>query len=272
MSVLAVLSVFAAPAVAATPAMVTTTNGEVKVVKAGKADTAPAAPFLLTDDMTLELGSGAQAVLLYNGTAKRVLGPATTSTKQMEGGKAVSGAGKTGSMLDDLLSVQHSQAQAGAHRGGIQLHRPVPGTDVLAVQDIRWACEKCGEQEVEIVDFLEGETVWTGKGTGAVTYDGPALTGDSYQIVIGDERFTIYVADAEKKKLLEQATEAAEGSDDAVADDAAAALSVKTALYTHVGFPTEALYLVDSAIAKNPGDASLIALRDGLETKLFSNE
>jgi hypothetical protein len=257
---------------AATPAMVTTTNGEVKLVKEGKADTAPAAPFLLTEDMQLQLGNGAHAVVLYNGTAKRVLGPATTSTKTMEGGKAVSGAGKAGSMLDDLLAVQHSQAQAGAHRGGIQLHRPVPGTDVVAVKDIRWACEKCGEQEVQVVDFLAGETVWTGKGTGSVAYDGPALTGDTYQIAVGDERFTIYIANAEKRKLLDQATEAAEGSDDGVADDAAAALSVKTALYTHVGFPTEALYLVDAAIAEKPDDASLVALRDGLEAKLFPNE
>lgn len=255
----------------AAPAMVTTTNGEVKLVQEGKTDMAPATPFLLHDGMELKLGEGAQAVLLFNGTAKRLVGPTSASTSDVEGGKAVSGAGKDGSMLDELLSVQHSQAVAGAHRGGVELKRPVPGGDLLALKEIRWSCEKCGEQTVELVDFLEGETVWSGKGTGSVMYDGPALTGDSYQIAVGDERFTVYVAGDGKKQKLAQAKEAAKGPIAMLekGDDKVGATSVLTGLYAHIGLESEALYLVDARMAEHPGEAGYAAIRDGLEQRTF---
>ncbi|MCB9677299.1 MAG: hypothetical protein H6737_19465 [Alphaproteobacteria bacterium] len=268
---LALLGVLCLSAHAA-PAMVTTTNGDVRlVVDGGKADPAPATPFLLKDGMQLKLSAGAQAVLLYNGTAKRFVGPATATPSAVEGGKAVSGAGKSGSMLDELLAVQHSQAQAGAHRGGVQLVRPVPGGDILALKEIRWSCEACGEQTVEVVDFLEGQTVWTGKGTGAVSYAGPALTGDSYQIAVGDERFTVYVAGESKKKMLEKATEAAHDPIAALEknNDHVGATSVLTGLYAHIGLESEALYLIDAKLAEKPGDKGLLAIRDGLEQRTF---
>ncbi|MEZ4317524.1 MAG: hypothetical protein R3F61_08465 [Myxococcota bacterium] len=259
----------------ASPAMVTTTNGEVKLVlEDGKSDAAPATPFLLKDGMQLKLLAGSQAVVLYNGTAKRLVGPATASTSTVEGGKAVSGAGKSGSMLDELLSVQHSQAQAGAHRGGVELVRPVPGGDLLSLREIRWKCEACGEQKVEVVDFLEGETVWSSKGSGSVVYAGPELTGDTYQIAVGDERFTVYLAGEGKKKMLARAKEAAA---DPVAvleaqNDPVGATSVLTGLYALIGLESEALYLVDAKVAEHPDQSGYAAIRDGLEQRTFPSK
>jgi len=258
----------------AAPAMVTTTNGEVSLVEDGKSAAAPATPFLLKDGMELKLGTGAQAVVLYNGTAKRLVGPTTASTLTVEGGKAVSGMGKSGSMLDELLAVQHSQAKAGAHRGGVAMMRPVPGGDVLALQEIRWTCEDCGEQKVEVVDFLEGTTVWSGAGTGSVVYDGPTLKGVSYQIAVGDERFTIYIAGDEKREKLDkvkaamkQPIEMLEASNDVVGS-----YSVFTEIYTHIGLETDALYMVDERLATEPGNEGYVAIRDQLEQRTFPSK
>lgn len=248
----------------AAPAMVTTTQGEVSIAGAGPA---PAAPFLLDDGMELKLADGAQVVVLCDGTAKRLTGPSTLTRAQLTGGKAVSGAGKATSLLDDLLSVQHSQASAGAHRGGVVLTRPLAGGDVLGLQEIRWRCGACGEQTVEVVDFLEGETVWSGKGTGSVRYTGPDLAADSYQIAVGGERFTVYRANDGKRANLERAREAAAGPMASLKaeGDAVGEASVLTGLYVHIGLESDALWMADALAAKHPGDAGFAALVAGLE-------
>jgi len=259
-------------ALASTPAMVTTTHGEVVLLAAdGESSAAPAAPFLLKDGVRLKLGSGAQVVLLYGGTAKRLVGPTTTSVSEVEGGKAVQGAGASGSVLDELLNVHHSQAQAGAHRGGLLMVRPVPGGDLLNLGEIRWRCEGCGEQTVTVVDFLEDETVWTGKGTGSVRYGGPALTADTYQIGIGDEHFTIYLAGEGKRKMLDKVKlAAAEPIATLEADgDKVGATSVFTGLYSLIGLQSDALYLVDERIEKEPSEKGYTELRDALEARAF---
>jgi hypothetical protein len=259
----------ASTSASASPAMVTTTQGEVSVVSAGHAASAPPAPFLLAEGAELKLADGAQVVVLYDGTAKRLTGPATVSRASMTGGKAHSGAGRATSMLDDLLSVQHSQASAGAHRGGVALVRPLPGGDVLGLSTIRWRCDGCGEQVVEVVDFLEGHTVWTARGVGEVTYTGPALTGDSYQIAVGSERFTVYLADAGKRANLAKATQAATAPMEALRaqGDGVGEASVLSGLYAHIGLESDALWLLDSLAAKHPTEAGYAALAASLERR-----
>ena len=257
----------------AAPAMVTTTQGKVELVADGKIEAAPAAPFLFRDGMELRLGDGAAAVLLYDGAAKRLVGPTTATKDGLSGGGAVSGAGKHTSLLDEVLAVQHSQARAGAHRGGIQLLRPVPGGDVLALQEIRWKCDGCGPMSVEVVDFLEGTTLWSGKGEGLVAYDGPPLTGDGVQIAVGDERFTVYRADDAKRKNLERVQAAAVAPMQSLeaSKDEVGSTSVLAGLYVHIGLETEALYLADAAVRAHPDEAGFVQLRDGLEQRVFAS-
>lgn len=266
------LAVLPSIALASTPAMVTATTGEVKLVGNGQTEASPDAPFLLKDDQKLEIAEGAAAVLLFEGGATRVTGPATTTVASLSGGSAVKGAGSGASTLDGLLSVKSSMARAGAHRGGINLVRPVPGGDVLKVKEIRWACD-CGEQTVDIVDFIEGETVWTGKGTGSVVYDGPELSADSYQIAVGDEHFTVYRANGDKRKQFIAAQQTASTPMDAMvaSGDLAGGVSLLTGLYSHLGLDSEALYLVDGMIAKHPDDGGLVALRSSIEKRALPN-
>lgn len=254
----------AVPALAG-PALVTTVRGEVALGQGA----APDAPFLLEDGVELKLADGAQVVVLFDGTAKRLTGPSTVTRAALKGGGAVSGAGKASSMLDDLLSVQHSQATAGAHRGGVALVRPLAGGDVLALREIRWTCVGCGEQEVEVIDFLEGETLWTGRGTGSVAYTGPAPTSDSVQIAVGRERFTVYLANDGKRANLAKAEAAAKAPMEALRaeGDAVGAGSVLAGLYLHIGLASDALWLADGWVAKHPDEPGWAALRSELERR-----
>lgn len=257
----------------AAPAMVTTTQGRVELVADGKSEAAPAAPFLFRDGMELRLGDGAAAVLLYDGAAKRLVGPTTATKEGLSGGRAVSGAGKSTSLLDEVLAVQHSQAQAGAHRGGVELIRPVPGGDLLTLQEIRWRCDGCSPMSVEVVDFIAGTTLWSGEGAGTVVYDGPALTGDGVQIAIGDERFTVYRADDAKRKNLEKVRAAAVAPMQSLeaSKDGVGIVSVLTGLYVHIGLETDALYLADAAVIRHPGQLGFVQLREGLEQRVFAS-
>ena len=258
----------------ATPAMVTTTQGKVELVSDGKTEVAPAAPFLFRDGMVLTLSAGAEAVLLFDGAAKRLTGPTSATKESLSGGNVVSGAGPNTSLLDEVLAVQHSQAQAGAHRGGVVLRRPVPGGDVLDLKEIRWACDACGEQTVTVVDFLEGTTLWTGKGTGAVEYGGPPLADGGVQIAVGGERFTVYRADAVKRKNLDKVKAGASEPIRALEEtqDAVGSISVLTGLYVHIGLESDALYLADAAAKAHPDEPGFVGLRDGLEKRVFAGQ
>lgn len=252
----------------ATPAMVTTCKGEVRVQGS---DEALEAPFVLEDGQVLEVADGGMVVVLYQGAATQVEGPASVDHGTLA--QAGASAGSDSDMLDELLSRGTSAAPTGATRavGDLTLARPVPGSQLLALQTIRWDCDACGEQPVEVYSFRADEVLWTGTGAGTVAYGGPALAPGPYAVRVGTEEYSFSVAKADTATQVQSAQRSAEN---AVTDlqgqgvtDAATLLSVPTAVYLQAGMHTEALYLVDQALAETPGDPGLTALQGTLEER-----
>lgn len=261
------LAMFSLPALAA-PAMVTTAKGDVKLAGA---DQALQAPFVLNDGQSLELSDGALVVLLYQGAATQVTGPTTLSHAQLE--QAAASSGGDASVLNELLARGTSTARAGATRaaGELQLQRPVPGGAVLNAQTIAWTCGDCGEQSVQVYSFRDDEVVWTGAGTDQVAFGGEPLSPGPYSVTVGATEFSFTVA---KKDLREQVAQSMPLVDSSVAQlkeqgvsDAAVLLSVPASVYLQAGLGTEALYLVDAALAESPQDPGLLELKKTLEQR-----
>lgn len=249
-------------ALADSPAMVTTARG---TVTQADGTAAPTPPFLLQDGQSLSVAAGGVVVVLYQGQATQISGPATVSRDTLK--TRATTADASVAVLDELLTRGASTATAGASRGvgDVRVVRPVPGSDGLGPHEIRWECGGCGPQEVRVQDLLEDSTLWTGTGDGSVTYDGPALPPGAYAVVLGGRDHVFTVADA---PVQEKAREAAKAAEAAAAglDDAARAATVAS-VYLQAGLPTEALYTIDAALAAHPGDPTLTELRATFEAR-----
>ena len=254
----------AAPALAAPPTLVTLADGP--VTRAGEA--VPDAPFVLDAGQTLTLGEGATVIVLHDGAATRLRGPRTVDPAALE---APSVAGNPAqSALGQVLTREVSYRRAGASRGGdLSLVRPVPGGTVLGLHDVAWRCEGCGEQTVQVHDFLADKVVWTGSGEGRLGYEGPALTPGPYLVTVGGRDFSITVAPAEDQERLKLARQAADEAMDGLRsrgiDDMASLISIPAGLYMRAGLASDALWAVDEALRTHPDDAGLRALRTRLE-------
>lgn len=263
------LFVVALSAAEAAPALVTTTRGEVSVVREGVASAAPAPPFVLAEGERLRVGDGGLAVLLAGGLATQVLGPRELATSDLT--PAPSGSGGGGS-LDALLGRRTSVASAGASRGAsdVRMIRPIPGSQVLSVPYVAVDCDGCGPVEVKLYDFGADRDVWRGRGGARIPYTGPALGEGAYLVGVGPREHAISVVSASERQEIEALVAAARSATDrwvgAEADPAARA-SVEAAVYLQAGFPSEALYTIDAALAAHPGDAALLELLRGYELR-----
>ena len=169
-----------------------------------------------------------------------------------------------------MLTRHVSFAKAGASRGdALHLVRPVPGGTVVAPHHIAWRCDGCGEQPVEVFDFMADKTVWAGKGTSVVPYAGPALGPGAYLVKVGTHEFSFTVAPAaeqERVKLARQAADAAvEGLAGEGVQDASALVSIPAGVYLRAGLASDALWLVDDALTAHPDDPGLLELRAAYE-------
>lgn len=252
------------PALAGAPALVTLAQGAVTLPDG----TTPSAPFVLAEGQALTLADGATVVVLHEGTATRLRGPAEISTADLNAPAA--GGGKARGALDAVLTRHVSFAKAGASRGdAIHLVRPVPGGTVVAPHRIAWRCDACGNQPVEVFDFMGDKTVWTGTGDGSVAYGGPTLGPGAYLVKVGTHEFSFTVAPTEEQERVKLARDAADaavkGLEGQGVRDATALVSIPAGVYLQAGLASEALWLVDEALDAHPGDAALVDLKTTYE-------
>lgn len=239
---------------AASPALVTAARGSVSLV--AETETQPAAPYVLDDAHALRVPDGAVAVVLFEGRAIQVTGPALVKTAELAG--AGQATGQDPSVLAGLIERGTSTKQAGATRaGGTQLTRPIAGAKVADVPGFSWSCDGCGEQQVELTSFLDDEVVWTGAGTSSVTYNGPSLQPGPYALKVGSHEFSFRVADEGQVEAMALVV----GIDDPVLYAQAIA-----GLFAQSGFYSEALWTLDAARVEHDSD-ELEALTRELEKR-----
>ena len=140
---------------------------------------------------------------------------------------------------------------------------------MLAPQGFTWHCDACGTQDVAVYDFMADTVAWSGKGDGSLAYAGPELKPGPYLVRIGSREFSFTVADAKAQERVKQARSAADearqGLEKQGVNDVAALVSIPAGVYLRSGMPSEALWLVDSALAAHPDDAALKDLRADYE-------
>lgn len=259
-------------ALAEAPAMVTTARGEVQLITGDTAAELPPLPVLLAPGQSLKLGDGALVVVLCGGQATKIEGPATVGLDRLR--RSDSDDPAAPGVLADLLSRQSSTARPAASRGGpeMTLLRPVPWTSLLSPALIRWRCEDCGQQAVQIYDFRADEVVWTGEGTGGVDYSGPALKPGAYYVVIGSRDFPFTVPPAEDQARLKEALAMIEAAHAGLPPGdpgaEAARIGLDVGVLVAAEMPTEALYLLDGALERLPDDPDLKKLKEDVETRV----
>ncbi|MFT7520469.1 MAG: hypothetical protein ACI9MC_002618 [Kiritimatiellia bacterium] len=256
----------ATPTLAA-PALVTLSKGSVQI----EGKVAPKAPFTLQEGQQLELAEGASIVVLFEGTATRLHGPATVGQDQLKRA-SIGGNGASSSALEKLLSRKVSVARAGASRGdGLQLVRPVPGGTVLNARSVQWRCSDCGEQQVQVYDFMADKVVWTGSGEGSVEYSGPTLSPGAYLANVGGRDFSFTVANKETRERAELAQKAASAAvaslESQGVNDVAELISIPASIYVEAGLTSDALWMVDAAVVQHPNATDLITLRADYERR-----
>lgn len=229
------LTLLALAADAPPPAMVTSVSGSVTVVDGKSRTPAPSPPFLLAASQSLDLAAGAHVVMLRQGGAFAVDGPRVVDPTAFKA--PATGGDKVG----DLLKKRTSLAAAGAARGaGPAITRPVPNAPAVSVTEVRWACDGCGEQEVNVVDLRADSVVWTGKGTGSARL-AAALPPGTYAVHVGGtERTFRVVPRAEADALV------ASINPDAIVDPKDRAAAVAGALFLG-GYATDALGTLEAA-------------------------
>lgn len=243
---------------AASPALVSAARGDVAVV-AGDQESSLAAPYVLDEAHALRVPAGATAVVLFEGRAVQITGPALVKVGDLEGAGAVTG--QDPSVLADLVTRGASAKPAGATRaGGTSLSRPVAGDKVARVQSIAWTCDDCGEQEVSLSSFMDDEPLWSAKGTSSVDYDGPALDPGPYALSIGGTEFSFRVEDPSD---VDSAKAIAAGSG---VEDPVLAAMVEAGVLAQSGHWSEALWTLDTALSVHGGD-ELEALRREVEAR-----
>jgi hypothetical protein len=265
--VLAAVVLLPALAQAAAPAVITTARGSVKLVAGGQPAELPSTPFVLEAGQSLQVAAGAMVVILYQGSATKIMGPETVDLSKLGGDSAASSEGV--GALNSLFTRQISTKRAGASRaqGDVQLLRPVPSSKLLAPTAIRWTCNDCEEIEVSLYDFQADEVLWTAKGKGSATYDGPVLHPGAYYLTIAGRDHLVTVPPLEERTEIDLAISVVEEA--ALSLDGAApaeVVSLPASVFLQAGMVTEALYRIDAALEAHPDDPELQELRIEYET------
>jgi hypothetical protein len=250
---------------AVSPAVVTTVRGDVTLSDGG--ELAPP-PVLISEGQTLTVGAGATVVLLFQGSALKFDGPCEVDPAALQAPEE--SRSEHASALQGLLTRQSSTSRPAASRGGatVSLTRPVAGLPLIELAAVRWACDGCGELEVVVEDAREETVVWSSRGEGELLYDGPALGPGSYYLRLGGVDHLFRVAPADQAAEVRGALTAADAVGATLPDtDPAARVGVATAVLLHEGLYTDALYLLDRALAEHPEDALLLQLLVDYETR-----
>lgn len=245
-------------AVAASPALVTSARGPAVVVTAGTRAAAPPAPFLLAVDQSLDLPAGSSVVLLHEGVAFSLAGPKVVEASALRSPQASTAAPAIQSLLDRKVTL----AKAGASRG-TRLLRPVAGTPLVSLGEVRWSCSPCADTPVAILSMTAAAPVWTSHGEGTVRYDGEPLWPGWYLLQVGGDSFTFQVVEEAERKAVAAAFSVVTPPD----ADAASLATIPAALWLQAGMPSEALYVLDRARAAYPDDAELTRLSAEIESR-----
>lgn len=255
-------------ALAGAPALVTTARGAVQVLAGDAAHEAPTPPFVLEDGQKLKLADGALVVVLFEGHATQIEGPASVDQGafKAQASQPVEGV----DVLDEILGRHVSTAPAGASRGGgdVFLVRPVPGSALTALHTVTWRCAACGNEQVTVSNLLTGDKVWSGAAKGSIAYGGPPLGAGAYAVTLGGPDFAFTVIDDSRRTAATRAAEAARTAGAAMNNaDEAARTSVEASVWLQAGLPTDALYVIDRARAAHPDDKGLETLQETFERR-----
>jgi len=261
------------PAVAlAGPALVTSASGQVEVITAGKAAAASSPPFAVQGDQVLRLAEGASVLILNQGSAQQLKGPAEVKVSSLASAGAAKGSAQ--SALSSLLQKDASTARVGGTRGVADkyLLRPVESSPLLKLRSIQWPATGTSTMVAVLEMMTNDEVVWSGTGDGEVSYDGEPLPPGEYAVYVEGKYHPFTVASAAEQaasvEALAEVSHYAAALEKSGFSDQAALLSLPVAVYLQAGMPTEALYLVDAALKKQPGDPGLLELRSAIENKV----
>jgi len=249
------------------PAMVTTARGEVQLMTGDTAAELPPLPVLLAPGQSLKLGEGAMVVVLCGGQATKIEGPDTVGLDRLR--RKDSDDPAAPGVLADLLSRQTSTRRPAASRGGnLTLLRPAPWTSVLSPSVIRWHCDSCGPQVIDIYDLRADEVLWTGEGTGSVAYGGPELKPGAYYVHIGSRDFPFTVPPVEVQDRVKEALAMIDGAHTGLdTGSVAARIGLEVGVLFAAELHSEALYRLDVAVEAHPDDPDLAKLKADFETR-----
>lgn len=252
-----------AVAQAANPALVTTLRGAAELDSAA----APGAPFVLPEGQKLVLGAGAEAIVLYQGSATRLVGPASFDHAALD--KVIAQPAAGAAAVDGLLARKSTDHRAAASRaGGPTVLRPVPAGAVTALGEIRVRCASCDKLEITVHDAISGVDVWTTQAAvgaqreASVAYSGPALVPSTYFLQVNGVDVPFEVVAGDGLRAAHEALGAA-----AAGLSPAQAASVPAGAWWAAGLVGESLYALDAAVQKHPADADLRALRADYERR-----
>jgi len=251
---------------AAAEPIVTMAYGDVKVVSVSGSTPAPDGHFRLEAGQTLEIGDDAFVCMMDGAIRKRVQGPASLAYGADFGGSTPTRSGDD-SPLAALLARKSTSHASGATRGrdGTKpaLVRPIEGTRIARLSEIRWTCDSCGPQQVVVRDPETWAPLWSGRAEGSLVYEGPSLAAGEYLLEFGDLYFKLKVAkDGEFASVQRAVEEALEGTDGL---SLAEKTSIEAAVWDLGGFPTQALARIETARDLSPDDPVLRALLQSYE-------
>lgn len=257
-------ALFLALALATASTVVVDTRGDVALE--GREAT-PSAPFSLHTGESLALAEGARVVVLHHGQPVIVRGPVKLDVRTL--GTTTDEPTPDARALDALFEVDVARAKPSARRAGdLRLVRPVPGGVVLRVPSFEWSCSGvCGDEEVSLYDFREDSVVWRGRGSGSALYAGPDLRSGAYAVQVSGREFAFTVASPAARDTAEKARAAALAAARALPPDDPAAVAIPATVLYQSGLSSEALWLIDAALAKNPDNAELQAMRVEFEQR-----
>ncbi len=244
--------------------IVTMAHGDVNVVSKDGSRPAPGGHFRLEAGQTLELGEDAFVCMMDGTMRKRVQGPASFAYgDDLDTPRATSGG--DASPLSTLLERKTTAYTSGATRGqdGTKpiLVRPVEGTRIVGLQEIRWACDSCGPQQVVVRDPETWASLWTGHAETSLAYEGPVLSPGEYLLEFGSLYFEFEVAQATEVTIVQKAVDEALVGTESLSQ--AERASIEAAVWSLGGFPTHALAVIEAAHEAAPEDRVLQALLEG---------
>ena len=238
-------------------ALVTFSQGSVKIKAGTAAKNAPRTPFKVSDGKQIVLGKNAKITLLGSSGPKTHKGPKTISI-----GKNTSKNPKLAAILNKKIPSK----RVGASRatGGFMLLRPVVGLPVLSLRDIRWECDDCGDKSVELLD-TSFSPIWDGSGTGSIKYTGSALTAGNYTLSIDGKYYAFTIAPTSKVKEVKDTLNMLNKNTKLNSFEQ---VSIHAALLYQAELQAEALYILDTALSKQPKDQNLKQLIRSYEDKM----